>query len=215
MTAKQFASFTNAKKVGKNRWITNCPSHPDKHPSLSITEGKRVPVLLKCQSQHCDPKDILKAFGLSWDALFDGKPTAEVRRRLSLSEQKESLERQVGLFCFGQVLEPEKRNYWRAAEVRARVDLLWVRSELEPEELMWELRKRAFRQIVRDEGWEDVLQREFLFTEAGMNFVMGHRRTPCTPHRKLPSTPSKRSTDATSPTKPFASSPKTTLDFGW
>lgn len=211
MNARAFAVLVNAKEVKRGKlWRAVCPGHRGKKRSLEISDGKKG-VLLTCWTHHCTAKEICTSLGIKVSDLFDGKPTPEIRRRASLWDIKESLEKQIGLFCFGQYLEPEKRNYWRAAERRARLDLMWVRSELEPEQLLWELRKRAFLQTVRDEGWEDVLQREFLYTDAGMNFVLNNRRTPCTPPKRERLTSSKRSTDAT-PKVPSELRQKTTSD---
>lgn len=45
-------------------WIACCPAHDDSTPSLSVTEGKEQPVILKCHA-GCDPADILAAIGMS------------------------------------------------------------------------------------------------------------------------------------------------------
>jgi len=108
-----------------------CPAHPDRNRSLSIAEGRRVPVVLKCMSQNCDTKAILEAAGLRWADLFDGKPTPQIRRRVRLQDEKERLERLWILYEMLSVTEPEKRNYWLAAARRTRKDLFWVRWELE------------------------------------------------------------------------------------
>ena len=49
-------------------YMARCPAHEDGKASLSITEGKDQPVVLKCHA-GCDPQDILAAIGLTWDAL--------------------------------------------------------------------------------------------------------------------------------------------------
>lgn len=149
MKAAEIARIFNARKVGRGKWIAKCTGHDDKKPSLSIAEGRRVPVVLKCQSHHCDVRDILKAAGLTWDALFDGKPTPEIRRRVSLQERRESLERQLGLVIMLQAVERAKRRYWAAVERRIRRELFWVRWELEPEKIEQEILKWHKERICR------------------------------------------------------------------
>src|SRR6185312_4820966 len=154
MTAADIARLLNARKVGRGKWVARCVAHPDRNPSLSIAEGRKVPVVLKCMSAGCETSAILAAMGLSWDALFDGKPKLEVRARLSLMEQKESLERQLGLAMVLQAVERAKRTYWAAAERRIRSELEQVRCRLEPEKVWQEYRERTFRERVRKHGWE-------------------------------------------------------------
>lgn len=47
-----------------------CPHHPDKKPSLGITDSASR-VLLTCRA-NCDTADVLADLGLGWDDLFDG-----------------------------------------------------------------------------------------------------------------------------------------------
>lgn len=49
-------------------YMARCPAHDDSKASLSITEGKDQPVVLKCHA-GCDPVDILAKLGLTWDDL--------------------------------------------------------------------------------------------------------------------------------------------------
>jgi hypothetical protein len=133
-----------------------CPAHPDRNRSLSIAEGKRVPVVLKCMSHGCDTKTILGAIGLTWAALFDGKPPPEIRRRVGLREAKEVLERQLGLVIILGAIEKEKRSYWAAAERRIRSELSDLRCQLEPEKVIEEWRKRCFQQKLQQLGWDGL-----------------------------------------------------------
>lgn len=50
-------------------WTARCPAHPDKNPSLSITEGNDGRVLLKCHA-GCEIAAIVEAIGLSIPDLF-------------------------------------------------------------------------------------------------------------------------------------------------
>ena len=49
-------------------WMARCPAHEDGKASLHISRGTTHPVVLKCHA-GCDPVDILKAIGLTWETL--------------------------------------------------------------------------------------------------------------------------------------------------
>jgi 5S rRNA maturation endonuclease (ribonuclease M5) len=49
-------------------YMARCPAHDDSTASLSITEGKDHPVILKCHA-GCEPEDILAKLGLTWETL--------------------------------------------------------------------------------------------------------------------------------------------------
>ncbi len=51
-------------------WTARCPAHhPDRHPSLSVTE-REGKILLTCRSQKCSAKSIVEALGLKMTDLF-------------------------------------------------------------------------------------------------------------------------------------------------
>ena len=55
MTANEFASLLNARRIGPGRWMAKCPGHPDRTPSLSIAtgrDGRCSPLALKGQSHN-------------------------------------------------------------------------------------------------------------------------------------------------------------------
>jgi hypothetical protein len=58
------------KQVGDGRWISRCPAHEDKSPSLSIRETSEGRVLLHCFA-GCETGDVLAAIGLSFGDLFE------------------------------------------------------------------------------------------------------------------------------------------------
>jgi len=108
----------------------------------------------------CDQSDVLKTVGLTWRDLRPlGKIAPVIRWRLTLEDQKESLERQLGLAMMLQAVERAKRTYWAGAERRIRGELEQVRCRLEPEKVMQEYRERTFRERVRKHGftrmWEE------------------------------------------------------------
>ena len=55
-------------------WIAKCPCHADSHPSLVISRGDKVPVVLHCRG-GCDQKELWKvAVDYARDAIADGSP---------------------------------------------------------------------------------------------------------------------------------------------
>jgi putative DNA primase/helicase len=56
------------KKRGKG-YIAKCSAHPDKNPSLSLSELPDGRILIKCFA-GCSPQDILASVGLSMSDLF-------------------------------------------------------------------------------------------------------------------------------------------------
>ena len=55
--------FQRVKASGKG-YSAQCPSHDDRHNSLSISEGDGGKILLKCQA-GCDTKLVIDAVGLT------------------------------------------------------------------------------------------------------------------------------------------------------
>ena len=49
-------------------YMARCPAHDDNQASLSVSEGKDQPAVLKCHA-GCDPVDILAKIGLTWEDL--------------------------------------------------------------------------------------------------------------------------------------------------
>lgn len=156
MTASEFARLLRAKRIGKGKWIAHCPSHPDRNPSLSISEGRKVPVVLKCMSAGCETKEILAAMGLTWGDLFYGKATPAVRVRTSLHQLKEQLTEQWQSGRLLGDLEPGKRNYWRTVQRNAYRELQLVRCRLEPVEVYREYRGRVWQ------SWSRQKQERYL-----------------------------------------------------
>lgn len=148
MTVEEVARVFNAKRIGRGKYMALCPAHGDRNRSLSIKEGKRG-VMLKCWSQNCDVKDIVKAAGLpSIEVLFydsGRKLSPAIRRKSGLRYEKERLERLWVLYEMLGVTEKGKKNYWFAAARRVRRELFWIRWELEPEVIEQEIMKSLGR----------------------------------------------------------------------
>lgn len=61
--------LNNVRKKGKNSWISKCPAHQDKKPSLSIREIDDGKLLIHCFA-GCSIGDIVAAIGLKVSDLF-------------------------------------------------------------------------------------------------------------------------------------------------
>lgn len=145
MTARQFAALVDAREIKRGKlWKARCPAHNGKGRSLDISDGKRG-VLLTCWSYHCTVKEICGALGIKVSDLFDERASPEIRRRVGLREQKDRLERQLGLVMFLRAIDKGKERYWAAAEKRLSWEVFWIRCTLEPEKVIQEHRKRMER----------------------------------------------------------------------
>lgn len=74
-------------------WVSLCPAHDDKNPSLSIAEGDGGKVLIRCFA-GCDYKDVLKALSMEPKQLFPqaiGKPKSKTEREYRLRNEKGEL----------------------------------------------------------------------------------------------------------------------------
>lgn len=81
--------FQGAERRGKHTFNVICPCHRDDKPSLSISEGNDR-ILIHCQTNGCNHKDILAAVGLKESDLFYNekvKPEKTWRDKL-LSERQ-------------------------------------------------------------------------------------------------------------------------------
>jgi hypothetical protein len=169
MTASEFASLLHAKRTAKGKWVAVCPAHPDRKPSLSIAEGKKVPVVIKCMSHGCDTRDILEAIGLSWGDLFDAKHelSPEMKARLDLQKRLDWLEgRAIACAANAYFMHPEKRNYWLEAERRIMVEIRAIKDTLNPEAKKAREKREKLDKFIERFGWDHVWKR-FLESEKG------------------------------------------------
>lgn len=68
---KILSRLDKVRQVKTNRWLSLCPAHPDKNPSLQITETADGTLLLKCWA-GCTAAEIISATGLKMRDLFPG-----------------------------------------------------------------------------------------------------------------------------------------------
>lgn len=69
------------RSLGSGRYLSRCPAHEDRSPSLSISEGDNGCVLIRCFA-GCKTQDVVAALGLEMKDLFhkDELNQAEKRR---------------------------------------------------------------------------------------------------------------------------------------
>ena len=60
-------------QTGPNAWVARCPAHRDRTPSLTIAEGERQPVVLKCFA-GCSLEAVLAAVDLRPGDLMVDRP---------------------------------------------------------------------------------------------------------------------------------------------
>lgn len=86
---KVLTLLQGVRQTGQSRWMARCPAHEDRHPSLSIAEGKDGRVLIYCQA-GCPTAQVLKAIDLGWSDLFSGpSPGQDSRIHRSIHEECE------------------------------------------------------------------------------------------------------------------------------
>lgn len=62
--------LTHVRQAAPGRWMSQCPSHEDRGPSLSIRETEDGRILLHCFA-GCANGDVLRAIGMRMSDLFD------------------------------------------------------------------------------------------------------------------------------------------------
>jgi len=92
---KVLTLLQGVRQTGQSRWMARCPAHEDRHPSLSIAEGKDGRVLIYCQA-GCPTPQVLKAIDLDWPDLFPGPaPGQGSRIYRSIHEEREGAKRRA------------------------------------------------------------------------------------------------------------------------
>ena len=75
----------DARKNSRGGATARCPSHADRGPSLSITEGRDGRALLHCFA-GCAPESVARAIGLTLRDLFDDSPMRDNESRAVLRQ---------------------------------------------------------------------------------------------------------------------------------
>ena len=84
----EFRTEEGVKAVSHGRWLTRCPAHDDRNPSLSITVKGDGKILIHCFA-GCSPAAVVNAVGLELSDLFPDKLRSGdgADRRASLGPQ--------------------------------------------------------------------------------------------------------------------------------
>jgi len=65
ISIEEFLSrLQKVRKTGSRSWMACCPSHQDKNPSMTVSEGNDGRILVHCFSQQCGIDDITASVGL-------------------------------------------------------------------------------------------------------------------------------------------------------
>lgn len=127
------ARCDKVRRTGKETWIACCPGHEDKNPSMTVRELADGRVLVHCFS-GCGVEQILSGAGLTFDALFPEKQSADflpqVRRPFPAADVLEAVSNEVFYVAYmaetmaqGYTLEPRDKaildqSYDRIMEAR-------------------------------------------------------------------------------------------------
>lgn len=106
------------------KWTALCPAHPDRNPSLEITEGDRA-VLLRCWSHGCTVQEIARALGLEvFDLFYDAECRRRGRAPASTAPAALTLSDELA------AIRAENRQWRQLANRAADLGLdLWVRAQ--------------------------------------------------------------------------------------
>lgn len=163
MTASDFAGLLRARRVGRGKWSALCPAHGDRNRSLSISEGKRRPILFRCMSQNCPPESILEAMGMTWaDVLGERAVTPEIRQKLRDEKYMAILKNRWMAIEILKVTDFDNRAYWAAAELKIDEEIQALRTKMDPQ-LNREIKMKA---AIQRHGWTAIWEK-FLETPKG------------------------------------------------
>lgn len=94
MTTRQVVTLFKGKRSSKGKWAARCPAHPDRGPSLIISERPNGSTGVHCFA-GCDVRDVLGSVGLRMGDLFpDTKPDREAMALAEKMRRQEELKRQ-------------------------------------------------------------------------------------------------------------------------
>lgn len=91
------------RRAGPNRYMACCPAHPDKTPSLSISEASNGTILMYCFS-GCTVEAICDAIAISQTDLFPPRPDettyrSQPRPLLTATDALRGLRSEVGIIA--------------------------------------------------------------------------------------------------------------------
>ena len=162
MTTKEVVRLFRGKRSGnwkgKPAYQAKCPSHRDRMPSLSITEGANGSTYLHC-FRGCTTEEILSAKGMRLGDLFADsgfKPTLEMRRVWADEERLKLCERQHGLAIMAAAVWPGERRYWQSVERNKAVEIRRLRDTLRPLEAAARHRNDVAQHLIEEYGFDEL-----------------------------------------------------------
>lgn len=162
VTTKEVVRLFRGKRSGswkgKPAYQAKCPSHRDRSPSLSITEGANGATYLHC-FRGCTTEEILSAKGMRMGDLFADsgfKPSPEMRRVWADEERLKLCERQHGLAIMAHAVLPEERRYWEAVERNKSVEIRHLSDKLRPLEAAARHRNDVAQHLIEEYGFDEL-----------------------------------------------------------
>lgn len=86
------------KRAGEGRWISRCPAHDDRDPSLSVRVKADGRVLIKCHA-GCTATAVIAALDLSMSDLFGDKPLYHYSRGFLVQSEERAYHEAVVEIC--------------------------------------------------------------------------------------------------------------------
>ncbi len=155
---RHFRARRSGSWKGRPSFSAKCPSHRDRSPSLSITEGANGSTYLHC-FRGCTTEEILSAKGMRMGDLFADsgfKPSPEMRRVWADEARLKLCERQHGLAIMAAAVLPGERPYWAAVERNKGVEIRRLRNKLNPSEKKQREREHEVQRIIREYGFDEL-----------------------------------------------------------
>ena len=162
MTTREVVRLFRAKRSGnwkgKPSYSCKCPSHRDRMPSLSITEGAKGETYLHC-FRGCTTDEILGAKGMQIADLFPDsgwKPSPAMTQVWKDEEELARLEHQYGLAMIAQAVFPAEARYWKEVEQRLFEHCHDLRCKLFPAEWRRHCREVEVQRVIAEYGLDEL-----------------------------------------------------------
>jgi hypothetical protein len=126
-----WSRLEHVRQTGKGQWTARCPAHPDRNPSLAVTEKEDGRVLLYCRA-GCETADVLAAVGLEFSDLFPERPVAghgtpPERHPFPAADLLALLARETDIVCLAARDMLESGDLVLSADDHARLELAAAR----------------------------------------------------------------------------------------
>ena len=135
MTIAEFLPLLRkVRRVRRGEWMALCTAHPDKHPSLSIKEGRGGRILLICRSHQCSAESICRALGLKLSDLFADNKLSPADR-INLAKARRQREIDADQLAEERRSQRRKAQAWETAANLLFEKMLVAEGTLEADEL--------------------------------------------------------------------------------